>query len=244
MSAAAENANSHRYFDEKLTFRTLYELLFRASKSIILSQHIRDCAIEHGLPWGDNGYAIQTSLGQSPTQVRGIPDIYMIIDIFWKNIRTGHITFHLVPNSIAPYTSNSRLHVKVEKSNRRTRRIRVTPVAGDLLFSLGSTVVRGCNIDDNLKPICDCIFIVLNKYFTTTNPDPISLENPRTPDYSHRELISYIETIARFNPDLRRSRQRGGYVERGMCDRDDIQLLSHVCPIRVYPTTRKQRERV
>ncbi len=213
------------------------------SSSIILSQHIHDCAIEHGLPWGNDGYFVQTSIGQS-SQIRSIPDIYIIIDIYWKGIHSGHITFHLVPNAIAPYTSNSRLHIKMQKSNRRTRRIRVTPVAGDLLFSLGSTVVHGYNIEENLKPICECIFAVLNKYFTNTNPDPLSLKNPRTPDYTDNRILSYIETIARYNPRVRRGGQSGGkrnHNQRGLHDINQIIRLTSISPLRTYPMTRKRQ---
>lgn len=238
MSAAAGNAESHRYLDEQLTFHTLYELMYRAHR-IHFKRHIQHCAIEHGLPWGEHGYSVITHMGVSP-HTREIPDVYMIIDIYWQDEIIGHITFHLVPNSIAPHASNSRLHIKAQKSNRRTRRIRVTPVAGDLFFSLGTTVVQGYNIDDNLKPISECILAVLNKYFTNTNPDPLSLKNPLTPDYSDARLISYIDTIARFNRHVRRGGQSGGGV-RGRCARDEIVILTSISPIRIYPTTRKRQ---
>ncbi len=241
MSAAAGNADSHRYLDEQLTFRTLYELMYRAN-GLLFARHIQGCAIEHGLPWGEHGYNVKTFMGES-RQSREIPDIYMIIDLYWQDVLIGHITFHLVPNSIYPYSSNSRLHIKSQTSNRRTRRFRITsvPATGDLLFSLGSMVVQGYNIGDQLHPICECILAVLNKYFTNANPDPLSLKNALTSDYTNARLLSYIDTIARYNRRVRRGGQNGG-ANRDKPTRDELILLTSISPIRVYPTTRKRRK--
>ena len=120
------------------------------------------------------------------------------------------MTFHMVPHIISPYSSNSRFHVKTKQNNRRTRRIRITPVPATrgLLFSLGSMVIHDFNIEDNLRSISECILAVFNKYFTSL--DPLSLSNQLAPNYTDEDILPYLETFARYNRRVRRSEQRGG----------------------------------